>query len=443
MNEARFAGWFGSRKSHRERGRRRRRSASPRRLRLESLESRHLLATVSGLDLVSDTGVSADDLVTRDGRLSGQLSWTSSQTMFGLVEFDHNGDGTAEGLVSVSESGARFEYDPVQADSVLAFWEGSLEIRYRPVEYQSGGSVAGNWSSFIFTLDRRAPTAVSFAPSGSVYSAPTELHVTYSEPLDGTSISPQSVTAIGDQSGTIEAQSVSLAAPDRVVATYAEGAFAPDQYATYSSQATDLAGNTAQLQFASEWQYLVAPTATSIAPVEVTANAPNTEISLYEVFDDVETPDAQLILSVSYDTASGLFDAVQIDPSTGVLQLDYAQDATGSTSITVEATDQDGLSVSTTFPVTVNADNAPPQIVEFGGSQGHTYWTFTGTILDEEPGGLTVTFGGLLEGLSAVSTADGFFEIQAIIGSSGTVTAQTTDRQDLDSNVAIEYVIHS
>ena len=105
-----------------------------------------------------------------------------------------------------------------------------------------------------------------------------------------------------------------------------------------------------------------APITTGIANVTVTEGADDTVISLFDAFADVETADADLTYVVTGNTNNALFDGITIDPVTGNLTLDYAAAGIGSSDITVSATDLDGLSVDTTFTVTVNdpAANTTP-----------------------------------------------------------------------------------
>ncbi|MBX9626209.1 MAG: hypothetical protein K2X82_20590 [Gemmataceae bacterium] len=88
--------------------------------------------------------------------------------------------------------------------------------------------------------------------------------------------------------------------------------------------------------------------------------------------------------------------------------------------------------------------NVAPQIVGFTAEDlGGGQFRFTGTVVDEAPGGLTVGFGGSVgsvRGKSAVTNSDGTFTLVVRLktdgSDSGTVTAQTKDRQGLASNVA-------
>lgn len=81
--------------------------------------------------------------------------------------------------------------------------------------------------------------------------------------------------------------------------------------------------------------------------------------------------------------------------------------------------------------------NSPPSIVDFGGTLGLLGWTFEGQVIDEDPEGLVVTFGGLLDGHQVtVNDADGYFYYTVEINGTGAVTAYTVDDEQQGSNVA-------
>lgn len=88
-------------------------------------------------------------------------------------------------------------------------------------------------------------------------------------------------------------------------------------------------------------------------------------------------------------------------------------------------------------PIPVPPPNSPPSIVDFGGTLGLLGWTFEGQVIDENPIGMAVTFGGLLDGHQVtVNDADGYFYYTVEINESGTVTAYTVDDEQQGSNVA-------
>jgi hypothetical protein len=85
--------------------------------------------------------------------------------------------------------------------------------------------------------------------------------------------------------------------------------------------------------------------------------------------------------------------------------------------------------------------NQPPFITDFGGLADMTGWTFDGKVLDENPVGLVITFGGILSGhQTTVNRSDGAFTYSVNLQIPGMVVAHTVDRQGLPSNSA-EFVI--
>jgi hypothetical protein len=89
-----------------------------------------------------------------------------------------------------------------------------------------------------------------------------------------------------------------------------------------------------------------------------------------------------------------------------------------------------------------------PVITEFHASEGEGgWWTFSGVVVADNPWGLTVRFGGLssLQGQTTDVQGDGTFQLTIRLqnGEEGLATAQTTDWQGRDSNLAQDYVHQS
>jgi hypothetical protein len=87
--------------------------------------------------------------------------------------------------------------------------------------------------------------------------------------------------------------------------------------------------------------------------------------------------------------------------------------------------------------------NQAPVIVDFGWANNlGSVYVFSGRVIDERPAGLTITFGGVLEGQSATTLADGTFFLSKVLGPEdvGIVSASTVDDLGLDSNVALTIV---
>lgn len=93
------------------------------------------------------------------------------------------------------------------------------------------------------------------------------------------------------------------------------------------------------------------------------------------------------------------------------------------------------------------ADNLPPEIVDFTVVRLSTgQYQITGRVIDEAPGGLVVTFGGVpsAEGQAATTNADGTFSLTLTMqtdgSDTGNVSAVTQDSAGLSSNVATTWV---
>lgn len=95
------------------------------------------------------------------------------------------------------------------------------------------------------------------------------------------------------------------------------------------------------------------PTTVGIPGFSVTLNSGDTVIDLQKAFSDVEDSVPDLLFLVTANSNPGLFDGTPIDAAAGTLTLDYAQDKPGSSIITVQCQDTEGLSVEATFRVVV------------------------------------------------------------------------------------------
>ena len=102
------------------------------------------------------------------------------------------------------------------------------------------------------------------------------------------------------------------------------------------------------------------PTTSGIAPVSVQEDAADVGVGLFDAFADTSDADAALTYAVAGNSNPSLFRSTAIDPASGMLTLAFAPDASGVADVTVRATDTGGLSVETTFAVTVAAVNDAP-----------------------------------------------------------------------------------
>ena len=172
--------------------------------------------------------------------------------------------------------------------------------------------------------------------------------------------------------------------------------------------------------------------ANPIDDITVEENAVVEPIDLFNVFDDVED-NAALTYSVSDNTNNGLV-TTAIDPSTGELSLTLAEDATGSSEITITAEDSEGEIVEETFTLTVEAGNQPP---EFQGAP----FSFTvvvadvvdgdqiGTVVATDPEGEAVTLDIINGNNDTNNDGTSAFSINE---NTGLITL--ADREDLQGN---------
>ena len=100
------------------------------------------------------------------------------------------------------------------------------------------------------------------------------------------------------------------------------------------------------------------PTTTGIPDVNVTEDANDSVINLKSSFTDVEDGANGLTYSIRSNTDASLFTNFLLN--NGVLTLDYAPDAFGTTDITLRATDTGGLFVEDTFTVRIGDVNDAP-----------------------------------------------------------------------------------
>jgi hypothetical protein len=169
-----------------------------------------------------------------------------------------------------------------------------------------------------------------------------------------------------------------------------------------------------------------------------------------ETLDDRDVPSS--ILDLSIDDLS--FGSFSIDDSYCQVQVSSLE---GSASTTTNNASGFGTIVidsmassddSPAFPGKLQQQAPPPtgpQIVGFTAVEiGCGFWKFSGTVTDPNPAGLTVTFGGQpvsLNGHTATTDANGNFSFSIQLNTDGSdngiVTAQTTDSQGLQSNVAM------
>ena len=186
-----------------------------------------------------------------------------------------------------------------------------------------------------------------------------------------------------------------------------------------------------------------APTTSGISDLGIAAGTVDHVLSLPDFFSDAETASSALAYALISNSNSSLVSSTSID-SSGHLTLGFATGVTGSASITLQATDAAGLIVQTTFVVNVSA---APYVEDFRCvHEGGNTWTFSGSVTDtdDDVEGYVVTLGGVLASYNytVVVQADGTFALTVEVAGlqSGNATAQTVDSHGVQSNVATDWI---
>lgn len=180
-----------------------------------------------------------------------------------------------------------------------------------------------------------------------------------------------------------------------------------------------------------------APTTLGFALVDLDNSAVDVAISLYDAFGDLEDEVNQLSYEIIENTAPSLLDTLFINSTTGELVMSGTTGATGRTSVTVRATDSNGLSVEAQVTVDVNRDNVAPQIYDYSyGELSNNIWNFSGYVMDQDDDvvGLIVTFSGVFDRRVTVDD-NGHFEIEIDLTGfdSGNEKVVAEDPHDLQS----------
>ncbi|MCG8652795.1 MAG: DVUA0089 family protein, partial [Pirellulales bacterium] len=103
--------------------------------------------TVSSLALLADTGAAADDGLTENPVVVGQISGSGSLENV-TIEIDVDGDGTPD-QNAFTDAGGRFQFEPLFLDY------GAVTVAARAIEFDLAGAanVAGAWTSLSFTYE--------------------------------------------------------------------------------------------------------------------------------------------------------------------------------------------------------------------------------------------------------------------------------------------------
>lgn len=170
-------------------------------------------------------------------------------------------------------------------------------------------------------------------------------------------------------------------------------------------------------------------------------NANDLAITLWDDFEDNETPDSELIYELTSATNSALWSSCTIDAATGVLTLVPVTNAYGRSTFLVSAMDAAGQKVFVTYTVDVGRVNLQPTFsfeIEAVGDDTFVVW---GIVDDDGPvEGLMVEFQGAITGRACVR-ANGMFEFTVVLPEEqwDDVDAFVVDWQNLASFSARRY----
>ena len=182
--------------------------------------------------------------------------------------------------------------------------------------------------------------------------------------------------------------------------------------------------------------------ASSAASAAISESGPTITLSAQSTSEDYMT---------FVGTVSDVDEAGETVNISGATKGAVTTDSNGNFSFTMATADLGTVDVSTTdlWGMTSNtaevaADTLPPEITSFTVVQGaNNLWILQGTVVAENPQGMTVTFGGMqvLNGLTTTVAADGTFSIVVTINPNqfGTATAQTSDQNGV-SNLAAQVI---
>ncbi|WNZ24950.1 DUF4347 domain-containing protein [Leptolyngbya sp. NK1-12] len=251
--------------------------------------------------------------------------------------------------------------------------EGLLQLRNSTVTANTAGQGSGVASvGSTSTRTEGVSSIIAGNSSGDVdFNNATNSFASLGNNLIGSGNATGAFNQTGDQTGVTNPGLAALANNGGPTQTHAllttspaiNRGSNPDGLTTDQRGFTRIVGGTADIG-AFESGATVAntpPTTTGIANVTVNEDASATTINLFDVFADAQTPDSGLSYSVTNNSNPGL---VGTSITGGNLTLAYAANAFGTANLTVTATDPGGLSVPTSFSVTVNSVNDAPSFTK-------------------------------------------------------------------------------
>ncbi len=183
------------------------------------------------------------------------------------------------------------------------------------------------------------------------------------------------------------------------------------------------------------------PVASNISDIVDVEDGPLRLVNLYAAFEDPDDPDDALTYTVENISNPALFADLTVNTETGQLEITYAPNANGTSTITVQGTDPGGLSDQESFNVTLTPVNDAPSLTpgpditldEDPGPQTFTNWATNLVAGPPDESGQTVT-------PSFNVSNPGLFSVQpalSINGTNGTLTFTPAPQTDGQSSVTL------
>jgi hypothetical protein len=182
-----------------------------------------------------------------------------------------------------------------------------------------------------------------------------------------------------------------------------------------------------------------APSTSVLNRVQISNAAIDHAISLWSAFGDGENGNTGLTYTIRSNSASGLFDDVHINASTGQLILNSAATVSGRARIVIRATDSGGLFTENTATIDVNRANQAPVISNVWFSNvGSGTWIIQGSVTDadDDERYFTINAWGIASARTWVDDNGDFeFAIYVPEEESGWEFLSTLDPHGLESNI--------
>lgn len=175
---------------------------------------------------------------------------------------------------------------------------------------------------------------------------------------------------------------------------------------------------------------------------DVTSTNATTPVTIAVLSND-STTGASIDPSSVEVITSPAYGEIVIDTQTGYATYTPDPTFTGTDYFEYVFDNSEGFT-SNVASVTVTVTNQTPVILNFFAyATSYDVWVLEGQVADENPSGMSVTFGGIATGYSAVVQPDGSFSLGLLFDNDeeGLVTAQTVDGFGIQSSVVMDEIV--